>query len=96
MVSFEEIDKARRLLGLGEAADLGEINAAYRRLARRNHPDLHNGDRGSSETMAELNWAYELLQDYCRRYKHSFGEDAVAIAYPDEAYRKWWRDKWSI
>ena len=43
MASFEEIDKARKLLGLGEVANLSEIKTAYRRLAHRYHPDLGGG-----------------------------------------------------
>jgi DnaJ-class molecular chaperone len=96
MASFEEIDKARRLLGLGEAADLKEIKAAYRKLAHRYHPDLRDGDKDSREAMRELNRAYELLQEYCRRYKYSFRAEAVARVYPDEAYLKWWRENWSV
>jgi DnaJ-class molecular chaperone len=96
VASFLEIDKARRLLGLGDVADLDEIKSAYRRLAHRYHPDLRNGDKDTRKAMRELNWAYELLQDYCRRYKYSFREEAVARAYPDEAYLKWWRENWSV
>ena len=96
MASFEEIDKARKLLGLGEVANLSEIKTAYRRLAHRYHPDLGGGDEGCEEAMAELNWAYELLEDYCGRYKYSFREEEIARAYPDEAYLKWWHENWPI
>jgi len=96
MVSFEEIDEARQLLGLGEVASLDEIKAAYRKLAHRCHPDLGDTDEGHKEAMIELNWAYELLEDYCRNYKYSFREEDVARAYPNEAYRKWWRENWPI
>jgi DnaJ-class molecular chaperone len=96
MASFEEIDRARRLLGLGEAASLNEIKAAYRRLARSNHPDLAEADEGRKEAMRELNWAYGLLEDYCSNYKYSFGKEDVARAYPNEAYLEQWREKWSM
>jgi hypothetical protein len=43
MVNFNELDEARRLLGLGEAATLKEIRSAYRRLAHHHHPDKHYG-----------------------------------------------------
>ena len=39
MANFEEIDKARRLLGLGDRATLKEIKQAYRKMAFRYHPD---------------------------------------------------------
>ena len=96
MANFEEIDRARKLLGLGEIGSLDEIKAAYRRLARCYHPDLSGGDEGCEEAMRELNWAYELLEDYCRNYKYSFGEEDVVRTYPDEAYHKWWRENWPI
>ena len=44
MASFEEIDGARRLLGLEEAATLKEIKQAYRRMAFRYHPDRAGED----------------------------------------------------
>ena len=96
MAGFEEIDKARKLLGLGKVASLNEIKASYRKLAHRYHPDLDGGDEDREKTMAELNWAYELLEDYCGRYKYSFREEEVARAYPDEAYLEQWRERWSM
>ena len=44
MANFEEIDKARKLLGLGEAATLKQIKQAYRQMAFRYHPD--KGEKG--------------------------------------------------
>jgi DnaJ-class molecular chaperone len=96
MASFEEIDKARKLLGLGEVASLEEIRIAYRRLARRYHPDLGGGDEDQENVIRELNWAYELLEDYSNRYKYTFAKEDVARAYPHEAYLERWREKWPI
>jgi len=96
MANFEEIDKARKLLHLGEEASLSQIKDAYRKLARRYHPDTYSGKEDGQETMKEINWAYELLEDYCSRYKYSFTEKDVARAYPQEAYLKWWRENWSV
>ena len=72
MASFEEIDEARKIFGLGEAATLKEVKDAYRRLARRYHPDRYSGDARGQEVMKKLNRAYKLLEDYCRDYKYSF------------------------
>ena len=96
MAKFEEIDRARKLLGLGKVASLDEIKTAYRRLAHRHHPDLRGRDEGRKEAMRELNWAYELLEDYCSNFKYSFGAEEVARAYPNEAYLERWREKWSM
>jgi hypothetical protein len=95
MVNFNEIDEARRLLGLGEAATLKEIKSAYRRLAHRHHPDKHIvASEEDMEMMKKLNRAYKVLMDYCTDYKHSFKEEAVARTYPYEEEMRKWREKW--
>lgn len=50
-------DEARRLLGIGPAADAGDIRRAYRRLARRLHPDAG----GDAAAFHELQAALDLL-----------------------------------
>jgi DnaJ-class molecular chaperone len=95
MAKISEIEEARRLLGLGEAATLTEIKSAYRRMAHRYHPDKRSGsDRAESETMKRLNWAYKLLMDYCHDYKYSFKEDDIARTYPHDEYLRNFKDKW--
>ena len=94
MTNFTEVDEARRLLGLGEAATLKEIKSAYRRMAFRHHPDKHTGNAGAEneEIMKRLNWAYKLLMEYCNNYKYTFSEEDVARTYPyDEYLRKYHR-----
>jgi len=88
MASFEEIDKARRLLGLSEAATLKEVKSAYRRMAHGHHPDKHGSGTEAKyeETMKRLNWAYKLLTEYCSSYKYSFREEDVARTYPHDEY----------
>ena len=88
MANFDEIDEARRLLGLAEAATLKEIRQAYRKKAFRHHPDRGSGgdNAQSEEMMKKLNWAYKLLTEYCTRYKYSFREEDVARTYPSDEY----------
>jgi hypothetical protein len=50
-------------LGLSAGADGAQIKAAYRRLARRYHPDVNPGDAGSVARIAAINHAYETLSD---------------------------------
>lgn len=91
MANFEEIDEARKLLGLGETATLKEIRRAYRRMAFRHHPDRRGEEPGGEEMMKKMNWAYKLLMDYCAHYKYSFIEEEVARTYPyDEYLRKYY------
>jgi DnaJ-class molecular chaperone len=95
-VNFSEIDRARKLLGLGEAATQREIKSAYRRLAHHHHPDKHGsvGEK-SNEIMKELNRAYKLLMDYCNEYRYSFRREDVSRVYPEEEDIETWRDRWS-
>ncbi len=95
MANFKEIEGARKLLGLGEAATLKEIKTAYRTLAHRHHPDKHGEDNGAeSATMKQLNRAYKLLMDYCDNYKYSFRGEDVAETDPHEEYLRTFREKW--
>ena len=94
MATFEEIDEARRLLGLWEAAPLGEIKQAYRQMAFRYHPDQGGNDPECEERMKRLNRAYKLLMDYCARYKYTFREEDVARAYPEEEYLRRYAHGW--
>jgi curved DNA-binding protein CbpA len=95
-VDFRDIDEARRLLGLGEAATLAEIKSAYRRLAQHHHPDKHGGDESNgNENMKRLNRAYKLLTDYCHDYRYSFSQEDIARVYPEEEDYRSWYDKWS-
>lgn len=72
--SFEEVDRARRYLELGETAASGEIKAAYRRLAGRFHPDFNPNDPEAEARMAELTQAYRFLTTYAD--SQAMGADA--------------------
>lgn len=52
-----------------------EIKQAYRRLARKHHPDLNPGDKSAEAKFKEINAAYEVLSDPEKRKKYDqFGE----------------------
>lgn len=61
------------VLGLQRGASAEEIKRAYRRLARRHHPDLNPGDAASEERFKELTAAYELLSDPKRLSEYERG-----------------------
>jgi DnaJ-class molecular chaperone len=88
VANFAEIDEARKVLGLSEAATLKEIKRAYRTLAHRHHPDKHSGAVGeeNEETMKRLNLAHKLLLEYCSNYRYSFREEDVARTYHHDEY----------
>ncbi len=95
MANYDEIEEARKTLGLGEEATLKEIKKAYRKLAHRHHPDkLTEDDTSGRETMKRLNQAYRLLLDYCNEYKYGFREEDVARTYFYDEYMRTYKDRW--
>lgn len=52
-----------KTLGIPRDASAEDVRAAYRRMARRYHPDRYEGRGDSSETMARINNAYQVLSD---------------------------------
>ncbi|TVQ09986.1 MAG: molecular chaperone DnaJ [Leptolyngbya sp. DLM2.Bin27] len=62
------------LLGISRNADQDDIKRAYRRLARKYHPDV-NKDSGAEDTFKEINRAYEVLSEPEARARYDrFGE----------------------
>jgi curved DNA-binding protein CbpA len=57
-------------LGVPAAATEAEIRQAYRRLARRYHPDLHPGQPALEARLAEVNAAYAVLSNPARRARY--------------------------
>jgi molecular chaperone DnaJ len=61
------------ILGLEQGATESEIKRAYRRLARRYHPDINPGDRTAEARFRQILEAYETLIDPERRTKYDAG-----------------------
>jgi DnaJ-class molecular chaperone len=59
-----------KILGVQKSATGDEINKAYRRLARKYHPDLNPGDKASEARFKEINEAHEVLADPERRQQY--------------------------
>jgi molecular chaperone DnaJ len=63
------------ILGVGRSAPEKEIKQAYRRLARKYHPDVNPGDKSAEAKFKEINEAYEVLSDPEKRRKYDrFGD----------------------
>ncbi|BAW96762.1 chaperone protein dnaJ [[Synechococcus] sp. NIES-970] len=58
------------ILGVPRNASSEEIKRAFRRLARRYHPDVNPGDKVAEEKFKDLNEAYEVLSDDVRRSQY--------------------------
>ena len=64
------------ILGLSRGATDKDIKAAYRKLARKYHPDVNPGNKAAEEKFKEINQAYEVISDAEKRKKYDqYGEN---------------------
>lgn len=66
-----------KILGVQKSATTDDVNKAYRRLARKYHPDLNPGDKVAEARFKEINEAHEVLGDPEKRQQY----DAVGPAW---------------
>src|SRR5436190_7152165 len=65
-----------KILGVNKNATQDEIRAAYRKLARKHHPDLNQNDKEAHKKFQQLNEANEVLSDPEKRKKYDqYGKD---------------------
>src|SRR6476620_946974 len=62
------------VLGVSKSASADEIKKAFRRLAKKFHPDQNKTDPKAKEKFAEANAAYEILGDEKKRGQFDRGE----------------------
>ncbi len=62
------------VLGVSKDAADSEIKSAYRKLARKYHPDLNKDDKAAAEKFKEISCAYDVLGDKEKRKKYDNGE----------------------
>src|SRR5690349_7782138 len=62
-VPFDPATDYCQMLGVGPSASAEEIQAAYRKLVKANHPDLNADSKGAATRMAQLNVAKSVLLD---------------------------------
>jgi DnaJ-class molecular chaperone len=65
-----------KTLGLEKGASAADIQKAYRKLARKHHPDLHPDDKAAQQKFKEVQHAYDVLSDAKKREMYDrFGPD---------------------
>lgn len=75
------------ILGVGRTAPAEEIQKAYRKLAKKLHPDLNPGDKKAEAAFKELSGAYAILSDPEKRRRFDSGEiDAAGEEKPRQRY----------
>ena len=77
------------ILGVQRSADEAAIRAAYRKLAKKHHPDVNPDKKDAAAKFGEISSAYDLLSDKEKRAKFDRGEiDAEG----HEVHRQYYRD----
>ena len=82
-----------QVLGVARNASVDDIRKAYRKLARKYHPDINPGDKSAEEKFKEISVAYEVLSDADKRKLYDeFGEQGLSAGFDPEkarAYQQW-------
>src|SRR5437764_11188454 len=65
-----------KVLGVGKGASDEEIKKAYRKLARKYHPDRNSGDKQAEERFKEISQAHDVLSDSEKRKQYDRGAGA--------------------
>jgi len=80
-------------LGVARGASADEIRKAYRKLARKHHPDVNPNDPKAEERFKEISFAYDVLSDEDKRKRYDeFGAASLAPGFDPEqarAYKRW-------
>jgi DnaJ-class molecular chaperone len=75
------------VLGIKKDASQDDIQKAYRRLAKKLHPDLNPGNKRAEEQFKEVSAAYDLLGDADKRARFDRGEiDASGVERPQHQF----------
>ena len=80
-------DDLYTILGVAKSASPEDITKAYRKLAKKLHPDLNPGDKAAEEKFKQITGAYSILNDAEKRGRYDRGEiDASGQERPQQHY----------
>ena len=66
------------VLGINKGASDAEIKSAYRKMAKKYHPDLNPGDAEAEKSFKEVSEAYEVLSDADKKQRYdAYGHAGV-------------------
>ena len=92
MHSFDEVMKAKTLLGLRDTASLPEIKSRYKNLMQKWHPDKHIDNIDMATKMStEIIEAYKIIMEYVKGYEYRF--DETFIKEKTISPHEWWNDR---
>jgi len=90
---MSEVRDPYAVLGVSKDASQDDIKRAYKRLARKYHPDVNPGDTAAETKFKEVSAAYEMLEtEEKRKLFDEFGPEASSAGFDPEkarAYRAW-------
>lgn len=82
-----------KILGISKNADQDTIKKAYRKLARKWHPDINPGNKKAEQKFKDISRAYDCLGDQEKRKLYDeFGEEALQAGFDAEKarqYKQW-------
>ncbi len=78
-----------KVLGVARDADAAVLKKAYRKLARRHHPDVNPGDKAAEDKFKAISEAYDVLSDPSKRRNYDeFGETSLQGGFDAEQARR--------
>src|SRR6185295_821639 len=79
-------------LGVKRTASADEIKKAYRKLARKHHPDVNPGNRNAEEKFKQISFAYDVLSDAEKRRTYDeFGVEGLQSGFDPNRAREYKR-----
>lgn len=73
------MDNYYKILGVENFASVEDVKMAYRKLSKKFHPDVNNGDKFFEQKFKELQLVYEVLSDSERRSVYDEGLKKVLL-----------------